>query len=161
MLSISVTILVLSIGLYFQLRLLKTNEYRDSLQNKLQEQYAVIMQSDEMPKDFLRKLTTELGRVKAGTSAMRTGRESVSQLLTFTLEALNSAPPAIDLQIDSISVTPKNIIIAGNTKSKQHIQMYRTIDKHPRLQRAKSNYNPKKNRAILRLTVVPKKPSKK
>lgn len=158
MLSISVTILVLTIGLYFQLRLLKTNEYRDSLQNKLQEQYAVVMRVDEMPKDFLRKLTSELGRVKAGTSAMRTGRESVSQLLTFTLEALNSAPPAIDLQIDSISVTQKNVVIAGSTKSQQHTQLFRTIDKHPRLQKAKSSYNPKKNRANFRLTAVPKKP---
>jgi len=154
-LSIYVTIILLTAGLYFQLRVMTKNRQRGQLRENLKQQYTAVMDAKSLPGDFLRKLDGELGRVKAGSSVRRPGEQSLAELLTFTLEAINSAPGRIDLKIDSISVSPRNIIITGSTRSQQHTQFFKAVDNHPRLRRDSHTYSQKKNRANFHLTIVP------
>jgi hypothetical protein len=154
-LSASVTILMLSIGLYFQLRLFTINKYRSRAYRTLEQQYIAVMHSKTIPESMLRKLTTEVGRLKAGSSARQAGEESVTELLTYALEAVNDAPSAMGLRLESISVTSKSVIIAGDTAAGQYNNLFASIDKHPRLQKGPFTYNYKSGRDVFRLTILP------
>ena len=84
------------------------------------------------------------------------GEESVSALLSYVLETLNRAPKAMDLNIESVSISPKNITLSGDTDRRQNtIQLISAIDGHPRLKTSRFNYELKNNRDEFHLTVTP------
>lgn len=155
-LSISLTVLMLTIGLYFQLRTFRMKDYTSRLHTKLEKQYVALMRDRNMPADFIRKLNSEVNRLKAGTTGRRMGEESVPELLTFTLDALNKTDSAIDLNIDSISIREKSVLIIGDTRSRQHTRLFQIIDGHPRLRKGPSTYSHSKGRDNFRLTVLPR-----
>jgi hypothetical protein len=130
-LSISVTILLFALGLYFQTQSLKVNKYRASLHDKFAPQYLAIMPgSKKLPPKFseaVNKLGQELRRinsVKSGLYSVK-GEESVSSKLTVLLEALNKTASQTNIIIDSISITPKSISIAGDTPSPSSTHKFR------------------------------------
>jgi len=162
LLSISVTVLVLAIGLYFQLRLVKLNSYRSELRTKMSKQYSAVMFGKKMPtsEDPVKKLKRALARIRDVKAGQLTaaGENSVSALLVYVLEVLNTTPARVDLQIDSISVTPKAIIIVGSTNSRANtIELFKTIDKHEKLKKSQSNYDTKAGRDKFRATIIPEK----
>jgi len=129
--SVSFTVLLLALGLYFQTQLLTVNRGRNSLYNKFAQQYLAVMPGEtKLPAGFseaVSKLGSELRRirdVKAGLFSVK-GEESVSSKLTLVLEALNKYATQIDLNIDSISVTTRSISIAGETSNASSTQKLR------------------------------------
>ncbi len=121
--SISVTVLVLIVGLYFQLQLLKTNAYRGKLRDKFAGDYSPIMLGQKLPDKFTAaktKLGSELRRIRNVRSGQLsiTGEESVSAKLALVLEAFNKCAKPTNLNIDSTSITARSITIAGNTSSR-------------------------------------------
>lgn len=134
-LSISVTLLLLALGVHGIAQLLKINQYRDDLRNKLRPDYSVVMLDQKLPgkiKEAVRKLGSEKRRienVKEGLLSV-TGEESVSARLTLVLEAFNKCAAQTNLNINSISITTKNIRIEGNTSSRANtLKLFGTIKK--------------------------------
>jgi len=158
-LSISVTVLMLALGLYFQMQLLQENKYRSRLRSKFRKQYSAVMLGEKLPtkSDPVRKLAGELRRirdVKSGQLSI-TGEESISAKLTLLLDAFNNCAARTDLNIDSISITAKAIRIAGDTSSRRNtLALFDTIKKS-RLQILQQRLDAKGGRDNFRITVEP------
>ena len=120
--SISIIILMLAAGLYFQLQLMQENGYRHRLQKKFQEQYAAVMfgKKPQPKSNPVKKLAGELKRIESVRegSLSVTGEESISAKLTLVLDAFNKCATATSLNIDSINVTTRTISVAGDTSSR-------------------------------------------
>ena len=134
-LSISLTVLVLAVGLYLQMRLLQKNKYRNRLHEKFEKQYSAVMFGEKIPgkiKDAvgeLGKAKRHIERVKSGQLSL-TGEEAISAKLTLVLEAFNKCAAQTDLNIDSISITTRAITIVGDTSSKKNtLKLFETIKK--------------------------------
>jgi hypothetical protein len=121
--SISVTILLMVIGLYFQTQLLKMNKIRSRLRNQLSRDYSTVMLNQKLPDKVspVGKLGNELRRVRDVKSGLISsiGEKSISSKLTLVLEAFNKCAAQTGLNIDSITITAKTISIDGDTSSRQ------------------------------------------
>jgi hypothetical protein len=159
-LSVTVTVLLLTVGLYMQLRLFKTNQYISRLREKLLHQYSAVMMGEKLPKkeqptSKIKRELVRIQKIKAGQLTAE-GEESVSALLSYILETFNNTPKTVNLNIDSISISTKNITISGDTNRRQDtIKLIKTIDEHPNLKTSRFNYEQKNNRDEFHLTVIP------
>jgi len=160
--SVSVTVLLLALGVYFQMPLLKTNEYRSELSKKFAKDYLAVLPGEKkLPakfKDAVRKLGSEdrrIQNVQSGRSGA-TGEESMMSKLTLVLEAFNKCAAPTNLKINKISVTTKNIRIEGDTSSRSNTnKLFATVKE--KLDVVQFNYDLKAGRDIFSITVVPKK----
>ncbi|MFH1615079.1 MAG: type II secretion system protein GspL [Planctomycetota bacterium] len=161
LLSVSITVLLVAVGVYFQLKASRVNADRAELREKLGKQYSAVMFGAKMPRgiDPSNKLQRSLNRifeVKSGRITAE-GENSVSAFLAYVLEALNSVPASVDLKIDSITVTTKAIILVGNTNGRRHtLSLIDALDKHEKLSSSQYNYDEKAGRDQFRVTVKPK-----
>jgi len=159
--SYSVTVLVLAVGLYFQLQLLQRSRYRSRLNDKFEKQYSAVMFGKELPdkSNPAKKLAGELRRimdVKRGHFDI-TGEESISAKLTLVLEAFNECAAQTNLKIDSVSITAKTISITGDTSSRKNtLKLFEAIKKG-KLEILQQNLYSKGGRDNFRITVMPKK----
>ncbi len=160
--SVSVTILLLALGMYFQMPLLKANEYRSDLRKKFAKDYLAVLPGEEkLPakfRDALRKLSSEDRRIQYHQSgrAGATGEESMMSKLTSVLEAFNKCAAATNLKINKVSVTTKNIRIEGDTSSRSNTnRLFATVKE--KLDVVQFNYDLKAGRDVFSITVVPKK----
>ena len=164
-LSISVTLMLLAVGLYFQLRLYKASHYQNQQRQNMQNEYvAVFGKAPSSGKDVLSNLKREairVEKVKRGQLSA-SGEASVSALLTYVFEALNDAPPQVQMNIDYVTVGAKSIIISGDTASRDNtIALFNAIDAHQHLKTSQQNYEFKVNRDQFRVTILPEETSKK
>jgi hypothetical protein len=158
--SISVTVLVLAIGLYFQIQLLKINKYRSRLHEKLEKDYSAVMFGKKPPARTspTSKLRGELSRIR-NIGGPSLDEESVSSKLTLVLEAINSCAAQTDLNVGSITVTAKSITITGDTAAKQNRNTLRFFDaiKKAGLEISTQNIYAKAGRDHFSLTAVVRK----
>ena len=158
--SISVTVFVLAVGLYFQLRLLQKNKYCRRVHERLEKQYASVMfgRKPVAKLDPVNKLRGELRRirdVKSGQFSV-TGEESIAAKLTLVLEAFNKCAAQTDLKIDKIYITAKNIRLEGDTSSRKNtLKLFEAIK--GKLEILQYRYDLKSGRDSFSITVVPKK----
>jgi hypothetical protein len=159
-LSVSVTVLMLAVGLYFQLQLLGKNKYRTQLWRKFEKQYSAVMFDKKPPgkSGAVSKLGAELRRiqdVKSGQLSV-TGEESISAKLTLVLEAFNKCAAQTDLSIDSVSITTKTISIVGDTSSRKNtLKLFEAIK--GKLDILQQRLDSKGGRDNFWITVVPRK----
>lgn len=158
--AISVTVLALAVGVYFQFlsesSLSKTNKDRSELRKKFAKDYSAVMLGKELPAKFStakNKLGGELRRIKkqSGPSDV----ESVSARLTLVLEAFNKCAAPTDLNIDSVTVTSK-IAIAGDTSSSRNTLIFFKAIKE-KLEISRERVYTKDRRNHFSITVVPKR----
>jgi hypothetical protein len=160
--SVSVTILLLALGMYFQMPLLKTNEYRSRLREKFAKDYKAVMPGKTMPDKFTTaqgRLERELRRIQdyqSGRSGA-TGEESLLSKLTLVLEAFNRCAAPTNLKIDKVSVTDKNIRIEGDTSSRANTLSLRKAIESSGLTILQDDVRTEAQRDTFRMTVVPKK----
>jgi len=159
--GISVTVLMLAVGLYAQAKLLQKNNYRARLQEKFEKQYSAVMFGKKMPAklDPVKKLKGELRRIKDVKSGQLsiTGEESISTKLTLVFEAFNKCAKQTNLNIDSISITSKSITITGNTSNRKNTLVLRKELEKTKLGNLQEHLEPKGRRDNFRITIVPKK----
>jgi hypothetical protein len=164
-LCISATLMLLAVGLYFQLRLFTANSYLNKLQNNLKTEYtAVFGKAPVSASDALSSLKRELIRVQKIKSGQMSasGEASISALLTYTLEALNKAPNQVQMNIDYITVGSKSIVIAGDTASRENtLALFGAIDGHEHLKTSNSAEEFAAGRDKFRVTVLPKESSRR
>ena len=161
--SVAVTVLLLALGIYYQMPLMKTNEYRSDLRKKFAKDYTAVMPGrGGMPVKFteaMRKLRSEderIQRVQSGRFGAA-GEESMLSKLTLVLEAFNNCAAATNLKINKISVTEKNIRIEGDTANfKKTLELRKSIEKS-NLEILQDNLTEKSGRSNFSITVVPKK----
>ena len=157
--SCSVSVLVLAVGLYFQLQLLHKNKYRSQLREKFEKQYSAVMLGEKPPAKSspAKKLAGELRRIRdiEGGRLGATGEESMLAKLTLVLESFNKCASQTKLNVDKISITAKNIRIEGNTSSRSNtLKLFKAIK--DKLEILQYRYDLKGGRDNFTLTVVPK-----
>lgn len=158
--SVSVTVLLLALGMYFQMPLLKTNEYRSELRKKFAEDYKVVMLGKPLPATFtnaLKRLSSEDRRIQNQQSGRSdTGEESMMSKLALLLEAFNKCAKQTNLKINKVSVTTKNIRIEGDTSSRSNTnKLFETVKE--KLEIVQFNYDLKSGRDVFSITIVTKK----
>jgi hypothetical protein len=159
--SVSVTVLLLALGMYFQMPLLKTNEYRNELRKKFAEDYLDVMPGEKkLPtkfRDALRKLSSEDRRIQNQQSGRSdTGEESMMSKLALLLEAFNKCAKPTNLKINKVSVNTKNIRVEGDTSSRSNTnKFFETVKEKLKIEQF--NYDLKSGRDVFSITVVTKK----
>jgi hypothetical protein len=159
--SVSVAVLMLAAGVYFQLQLWQKNKYRSQLYEKFEKQYSAVMFGKKPPpkSNPVKKLEGELKRienVKKGLLSV-TGEESISAKLTLVLEAFNKCAEQTNLNIDSISITTRTISITGDTSSRENTLKLFDAIRQSKLEILQQDLDAKGGRDNFSITVTPKK----
>ena len=161
-LGISLTILLLAVGVYFHSQLLRVNHYKTELQRKFEPDYLAVMFGEKrMPtpmKAAVNKLESALRHLRA--EKMGTGdHTSVSAKLTLVLQAVHSCARQTDLNVESISITGNSIIINGDTSNRQSTLRVFAAMKSAGLKVLQNSVNPEGRRDGFTVTVEPEKRS--
>ncbi len=138
--SISITVMALAVGGYFQLEAWRNWRYTTRLDKKMHQQYSDIMYgkkhtSAEPIYSKLSRVYRQLEKVKKGL--ISGDDESVSARMTFLLEVINKLPGNVDVEIEEISISERNMSLRGTTNSRAAtLQLFREIDQHSSLKRS-------------------------
>jgi hypothetical protein len=160
-LGISAAVLMLAVGLYFQLQLWQRNKYRNQLWKKFEKEYAAVMFGKKPPlkSNPVAKLASELRRiqdVKSGQLSV-TGGESISAKLTLVLGAFNKCAAGTNLNVESINITATTISITGDTSNrKDTLKLFETMEQNG-LDVLTQRLDAKGGRDNFHITVAPKK----
>jgi type II secretory pathway component PulL len=159
--AISFTILLVAVGLYFQTQLFSVNKNRDKLRRNFAKDYTETT-LDKLPNDFkikdaARDISALLRRIEAEKKGLITDEKSIAANLTLVLSAFNKCAAQTNLNIDTITVTTKDIMITGDTSNRQSRQrLFETI-RNSGLEIIREGYGLKDNRESFRITIEPKK----
>lgn len=156
-LSISMAVLFIVLGVFSHLQYYKANSYRSRLEKKFSAEYAIAMTGAKFTKgsEAVRRLKSEINRIKDVKSGIlsATGEDSVEAKLAFLFEALNSVPAGVDIEIEKVAITTTTMTITGNTSSRGYLELFGAVDKHPKLRRGQSSYQSKDNRDYFRMSI--------
>jgi hypothetical protein len=133
--SISLTILFVMFGLYFQSRTVRMKNYASQLHQKLAEDYTAAMRGVKPPssESIGSRLRRELKNVR-DMQQYGLVEGSVVARLTYVLEAINSAPATVSVTIKSITITERSISVIGDTNSRKSTrELFDAIKKHSKL----------------------------
>lgn len=159
--SISATVLILALGIYFHIQLLQENKYRSRLRRKFAKQYSAVMFGEKLPAKSrpAAKLAGELRRIESVKKGLLsvTGEEAISAKLTLVLEAFNKCAKQTDLNVDSINITTRTISITGDTSSKKNTLKFFEAIRNSGLEIQQQRLDAKGGRDNFYITVVPKK----
>jgi hypothetical protein len=130
--AISVTGLLIFVGLYFQTQLFKENKDRRALNKKFAKDYSAVMLGQKAPEGAaaVRELEKELRRIMDAKKGLITikGEKSISSKLTLVLTAFNKCAAQTSLDIKSVSITARDIIITGETSSRPNtLKFFNTV----------------------------------
>jgi len=161
-LSISVTILLLAVGLYFQIRIFSVNGFRSDLRDRFAKAYSAAIPGQKLSdktkmRDAVRKLGGLLRRIESEKKGLITDEESVSSKLTLVLNAFNKCAAQTNLNIKSISITARDISITGDTSNRRNTLAFFDTVRKSGLEISKEAYSAKGARDTFTITVVPKK----
>lgn len=161
--AISVTVLLIAVGLFFQAKLLRQIKDNRKLRAKFAENYSAVMMGEKLdaktkPVEAVRKLRSEYGRISAARRGLITikGEKSISSKLTLVLTAFNACAKQTDLNIKSLTITENDIIITGDTSSRQNTQKFFDAIRKNDLEILRPNYETKGPRDNFSITIVPK-----
>jgi hypothetical protein len=159
--AISVTGLLIFVGLYFQTQLFSINKYRRALSDKFAKDYSAVMLGQKPPEDInsaVRKLGSELRRIRDAKKGLitREGEKSISSKLTLVLTAFVKCAAQTSLDIKTISITARDIIITGDTSSRPNTLKFFNTIKNNGLEISREFFELKGGRDSFSITVVPK-----
>lgn len=144
------------LGVFLQIQYHKANNVRNKLNDKFKAEYSIAMPGGKfVSREAVGKLKREINKIKDVKSGLLSaaGDDSVEAKLTFLFEAINSVPKNVDVQIDKIAITTKTMNITGSTSTRGYLELFGTIDKHPKLTRGKTTYQSKDNRDQFSLSI--------
>jgi hypothetical protein len=135
-LSISLTVLLLAVGVFFQFKAFGMKGMAAELKERtLAEHKAVMYGKGPRPgqtisSNLRREFTLVSNNEKAGLG----DATSISARLTFFLEAVNKTPANVDIIVDQITVTGRSMKVKGSTNSRNGtMTLLNEIRKHPRI----------------------------
>lgn len=158
--AVSVTILLVAVGLYFQTQLFSVNKDREKLRSKFARDYAEVTLEPLSANMKIRNAVNELKRlqrrIENEKKGLYTDEKSISSNLTLVLTAFNECAVQTDLNIDTITITAKDIIISGDTSNRQSRQKLFDTVRNNGLEIIRERYQLKDNRENFNITVTPK-----
>jgi hypothetical protein len=159
--SVSLTILLFAVGLYFQMQLLKSSKYGRRVQKRLATQYLAVMGQD-LPDDgtsVRSKLNNEIRRLRAQKNPMSNPNSdtSLSSKLVLILDAVNQTARQANLTIETITVSPKSMSITGSASNKTNTLQFEKALKSTGLGNVAGNYSAKAGRDHFSLSITPRK----
>jgi hypothetical protein len=158
--AISVTILLVAVGLYFQTQLFSVNKNRDNIRSKFARDYAEVTLEQLSADVKINNAVTELKRLKRRIEnekkGLYTDEKSISSNLTLVLTAFNECAAQTNLNIETITITAKDIMITGDTSNRQSRQKFFETIRKNKLEIIREGYSLKDNRENFRITVTPK-----
>lgn len=159
-LSISLTVLLLALGVYAQTQLTLVKRDRAGLHEKLEPAYLAVMPGEVKLPDTMRGTLQKLGSAVRMIHANKTGigdQEAISSKLMLVLQALVSCAAQTDLKIDTITLSNANIVISGNTSRRPNtLKVFDAMEKAG-LARKQEAYIEKGDRDTFTITVEPRK----
>ena len=157
--AVSVGILLFAAGLYFHLHLMDINQNRNRLRGKFALDYSTVtldkLDSDTTFKEAVKELGKIYRRVEAEKKGLVTDEKSVSSKLTLILSAFNECAEKTDLNIKSITISSRDIIITGDTASRSSNTMLFAVIRDSGLEILKPSYAPAGDRDSFSLTLRP------
>ncbi len=161
--AISVTILLIAVGLFFQAKLMSKNKSNRKFRAKFAENYSSVMLGQKLndktkPVEAVRKLGTEKRRLEGAKKGLITikGEKSISSKLTLVLTAFNKCAKQTDLNVKSITIATKDIIVTGDTSGRQNtLKLFDTL-RNNGLDVLRHNFNIKGTRDNFNITLAPK-----
>ncbi len=161
LISISLTVILVSIGLYFQMKSLRLQTYIARLDDKLLADYKGCMYGQKPPPNqpILTRLRNVLRQVRQRQEGFGTGDDnSVPARLTFLLEALIKTPPSVDFQVQQISITERALRLQGDTNGRRStLQLLDEFKKHPKLEVESNQISPAPPRDKFEIVLQTKK----
>jgi DNA-binding transcriptional regulator of glucitol operon len=155
--SIGVSLIFLVIGIALQMHYFSVNKDRAKVETAFKKEYVIAMPGARFPasKEAVQKLSREINKLKDVKSGLlsASGEDSIEAKLVYLFEALNSVPNSINIDIDKIAVTTKVMTITGSTNLGGHLQLFGAFDKHPKLSRGPSSFEPKEGRDNFRVSI--------
>lgn len=157
---ISVTVLLIAVGLFFQAKLMSRNKDNRKLNAKFAENYKSVMlgQKPEDIKSAVKKLGTEKRRLEEAKKGLITikGEKSISSKLTLVLTAFNACAAQTNLNIKSITIATKDIIVTGDTSSRQNTLKFFDTLRSNGLDVLRTNFDIKGGIDNFNITLAPK-----
>ena len=158
--AITITILLVAVGLYFQTQLFSVNKDRDNLRSKFAKDYAEVtlgqLSADLKIKDAVRELGRLQRRIENEKKGLSPEDKPLSSNLTLVLTAFNKCAAQTDLNIDTITITAKDIMITGDTSNRQSRQKFFDTVRNNKLEIIQERYQSKDNRENFSIKVTPK-----
>jgi type II secretory pathway component PulL len=158
--AISVTILLVAVGLYFQTQLFSIGRDINKLRSKFAKDYVEVT-LEKLPdnfkiKDAVRELARLLRRIEDEKKGLSPTEKSIASYLTQVLAAFNKCAAQTSLNIDTITITTKDIMITGDTSNRQSRQRFFETIRNGGLDITQESYSLKKDRENFRISVAPK-----
>lgn len=128
--SISVTVLLIAVGLYFQTRTFNVNKDQTRVRDKFARDYAIAMSNVKLPdnltiKKAVDRLEKERDRIsKASVPGMASNDDSVASKLALVLNAFNKSAAQTKLNITKVTIPAKTINILGWTSSRANTNRF-------------------------------------
>jgi hypothetical protein len=147
LIGISLTVLLLAVAVFFQLKAFNMKGYADRLEAKTLEQFKSAMYGKAPPRAMnpSTKLRSEYNMVLAEKDGLGSGdSKSVPARLTYFLEAVNRCQKNVDIDIMQVNITERSMRIKGDTNSRTATNaMLNEIKKHNHLALGSYRYDAK------------------
>ncbi len=133
--SISLTIFFVVLGLHFQLKAFRMSRDVGRLRSKLVEDYKSSMYGKNPPatESISGRLRRELAIAKSRAEG-KIDENAITSRLTYVLEAFNKTPASVQFNIEQLSISERTIVLRGDTGGRvQTREVLDAIKKHPRL----------------------------
>lgn len=157
MVGVICTAAFLFFGILLQLAYMSSGKDIKKIDAKFKSEYVIAMPGAKYisTRESVRRLKSEINKIKDIKSGMlsASGEDSIEAKMTYLFEALNNVPKNIDIDVDKIAVTTKTMNFSGSTNLGGHLQLFGAFDKHAKLNRGASTYEPKDGRDNFRLTI--------
>ncbi len=157
LMSVSLTVVLLVLAGYFQLKTFRMQRYTARLEKKLVAEYKAGMYGQNPPSNMpiLTRLKSVHRQVKQRKEGLGPGDDnSVVAKLTYLLEAVNKTPSSIDVNVQQIAITERTLRLQGDTNGRRStLQLFDEMKKHPRLEVESNRVSPSPPRDKFEVTL--------
>lgn len=126
--AVSVTILLVAVGVFFQAQLFKANAARADLRSRFAKDYSDVtldkLRDSVDMKAAVRKLGDLKRRIEREKKGLDVDEKSVSSKLTLVLGALNKCAAQTDLHVKSVTISADSVTITGDTSSRKNTLLF-------------------------------------
>lgn len=163
LIGISVTVLLVTVALFFQLKAFRMNRNITKAKARLLLEHKAVTYGKSPPRGMLvtSSLERELNRAQRLEAGMGPGDDkSVPAMLTFFLDAVNKTPKKIDINIQQIKISERSMSVKGDTNAtparRGAMTFFDNVKKHPKLKMNGEDLRTSNNRDVFQFNVEPK-----
>lgn len=143
--SVSLTVVLLVIAAYYQLKTFRMYGCTRQLEGNLIAEYKEGMgQNPPSNMSIITKLKSVQRQAKQRQAGYGPGEDnSVVAKLTYVLEAINDTQKSVDVVVQQIAVTERTLRVQGDTNGRRStMQVFDEMKKHPKLEIESSRVDP-------------------